>query len=92
MYETRHVIRGKLQTGIDGKPIIGRINYTVWSDVFICPTCSNEIVFWDAAVDREEGKVNDTCLAIVTNSFSRVSKCVKFELSFCCQVTFKFFE
>lgn len=60
MYETRHVIDGKLQTGIDGNPIIGRINYTVWSDVFICPTCSNEIVFWDAAVDKKNGKVNDT--------------------------------
>lgn len=60
MYETRHVIDGKLQTGIDGNPIIGRINYTVWSDVFICPTCSNEIVFWDAAVDKEKGKVNNT--------------------------------
>jgi DNA modification methylase len=60
MYETRHVIDGKLQTGIDGNSIIGRINYTVWSDVFICPTCSNEIVFWDAAVDKEKGKVNNT--------------------------------
>jgi DNA modification methylase len=60
MYETRHVIDGKLQTGIDGNPIIGRINYTVWSDLFICPTCSNEIVFWDAAVDKEKGKVNNT--------------------------------
>jgi DNA modification methylase len=59
MYETRHVIEGKLQTGIDGNPIIGRINYTVWSDVFICPTCSNEIVFWEAAVDKENGKVSD---------------------------------
>jgi len=60
MYETRHVINGKLQTGIDGEPVSGRINYTVWSDVFICPTCSNEIVFWDAAVDKKNGKVNDT--------------------------------
>jgi DNA modification methylase len=60
MYETRHTADGKLQYRIDGKPIIGRINYTVWSDVFICPTCSNEIVFWDAAVDKEKGKVNNT--------------------------------
>ena len=60
MYETRHTADGKLQYRIDGKPIIGRINYTVWSDVFICPTCSNEVVFWDAAVDKEKGKVNDT--------------------------------
>ncbi|ADU75385.1 DNA methylase [Acetivibrio thermocellus AD2] len=60
MYETQHTINGEIQYGIDGKPIMGRINYTVWSDVFICPTCSNEIVFWDAAVDKEKGKVNDT--------------------------------
>ncbi|HQC14070.1 DNA methyltransferase [Mesotoga prima] len=36
----------------------GRINYTVWSDVFSCPECGGEIVFWEAAVDKEEGKVN----------------------------------
>lgn len=59
MYETQHTVDGKLQYGIDEKPIIGRINYTVWSDVFICPSCSNEIVFWDAAVDKEKGKVNN---------------------------------
>jgi len=47
MYETLHT---------DGTK--GRINYTVWSDVFICPYCNQEHVFWDAAVDMEEGKVN----------------------------------
>ncbi|RLL82601.1 DNA methylase [Mesotoga sp. H07pep.5.4] len=35
----------------------GRINYTVWSDVFSCPECGGEIVFWEAAVDKEQGKV-----------------------------------
>lgn len=59
MYETIHTINGVVQTGLGGKPIIGRINYTVWSDVFICPNCSGEIVFWDAAVDKKEGKVAD---------------------------------
>ena len=47
MYETLHT---------DGKTK-GRINYTVWSDVFVCPECSREIVFWDAAVDKKAGKV-----------------------------------
>ena len=28
----------------------GTILYTVWSDVYICPHCGNEIVFYDAAV------------------------------------------
>src|SRR5665811_1807989 len=41
----------------DGR--LGTINYIVWSDVFVCPECANEIVFWDAAVDHDKGKVND---------------------------------
>lgn len=48
MFETKHT---------DGQ--VGKTNYVVWSDVFICPECANEIVFWDAAVDHEKGKVND---------------------------------
>ena len=60
MYETRHS---------DGR--IGKINYTVWSDVFVCPECANEIIFWEAAVDKEAGKVKDEflcshCLAKLT--------------------------
>lgn len=35
----------------------GKINYTVWSDVFICPNCNEEIVFWKEAVNKERGKV-----------------------------------
>ncbi|MEP9410291.1 MAG: site-specific DNA-methyltransferase [Candidatus Brocadia sp.] len=37
----------------------GIINYTVWSDVFICPECTGEVVFWNAAVDKEKGIVRD---------------------------------
>src|SRR5690606_19617980 len=25
----------------------GSINFTIWSDVLICPNCSREMVFWD---------------------------------------------
>ncbi|MCL1927159.1 MAG: DNA methylase, partial [Syntrophorhabdaceae bacterium] len=46
-YETMHA---------DGKAK-GRINYTVWSDVFVCPDCAREVVFWEAAVDKEAGSV-----------------------------------
>ena len=48
MYETTHS---------DGRK--GRINYTVWSDVFVCPECASEIVFWDAAVDKTSWQVKD---------------------------------
>jgi len=47
MYETLHT---------DGKTK-GKINYTVWSDVFVCPECSGEVIFGEAAVDEEAGKV-----------------------------------
>lgn len=55
MYETQHTIDGKpkYEQDIHGNriPIMGRINFTVWSDVFACPNCAGEIIFWDAAVD-----------------------------------------
>jgi hypothetical protein len=65
MYETNHIPE------IGGKAKKGKINYTVWSDVFICSECAEEIVFWEAAVDHEEGKVQKTfqcphCNASVT--------------------------
>lgn len=46
MYETKHT---------DGR--IGKINYTVWSDVFVCPVCTKEVIFWDTAVDKKKGRV-----------------------------------
>ena len=49
MYATQHS---------DGKTM-GRINYTVWSDVFLCPQCHGEMVFWDVAVDQTQGEVYD---------------------------------
>jgi len=39
----------------DGKKC--HVNYTVFSDVFICPHCGREIIFWDSAVDKETGSV-----------------------------------
>jgi len=40
-------------------PRRGQINYTVWSDVFVCPECVKEVIFWQAAVDKKAGKVHD---------------------------------
>ena len=47
MYETLHT---------DGETK-GRIDYTVWSEVFSCPECTAEVVFVDEALDRETGRV-----------------------------------
>ncbi len=46
MYETKHS---------DGRK--GKINYTVWSDVFVCPECSGEVIFGETAADDKAGKV-----------------------------------
>ena len=53
MYETKHSSESLCAD------IKGEINYVVWSDVFICPNCSNEIVFWETAVDIPNGKVKE---------------------------------
>lgn len=36
----------------------GRLEYTVWSDVYECSTCAGEISFWHAAVDRKAGTIS----------------------------------
>ena len=47
IYETNHT----------DSTIKGKINYIIWSDVFTCPECTGEIVFWTSAVDHESGGV-----------------------------------
>lgn len=49
MFETHH----------DGafSEMPGTINFVVWSDVYICPHCGHEFVFWEDGVDVENGKV-----------------------------------
>jgi len=39
---------------------IAKINFVVWSDVFLCPECGTDIVFWDSAVDYYAGKVKSS--------------------------------
>jgi predicted RNA methylase/predicted RNA-binding Zn-ribbon protein involved in translation (DUF1610 family) len=50
MYETKHA---------DGVTK-GRINYTVWSDIFSCPQCANEITFLEEALDQVSQRVRET--------------------------------
>lgn len=58
MFEVKHLDNsGSPLLSFDGKPLMGTVNYFVWSDAHICPNCSKEFVFWDVAVDAEHGKV-----------------------------------
>lgn len=38
----------------------GTINFSVWSDVFHCPECASEIVYYNQAISPETGKVLDS--------------------------------
>lgn len=49
MYETLHT---------DGKSK-GKIEYTVWSEVFTCPHCAGEVNFLDEALDSETKSVRE---------------------------------
>lgn len=50
MYET---------TDKDGKTK-GRVEYTVWSEVFTCPDCAGEVNFLDEALDNDSKQVRGT--------------------------------
>lgn len=63
MYQTNHK---------DGK-VKCRINFTVWSEVFSCPECGNEIIFVKEAFDAETKTVRDEfdcshCSAMLTKN------------------------
>lgn len=49
MYETTHENGGK-----------GTINYVLWSDVYTCPNCGEDLIYWHTAVDIQKGKIRDT--------------------------------
>lgn len=37
----------------------GKINFTIWSDVFVCPNCSSEIIFFKVAVDYQAKEIKN---------------------------------
>lgn len=56
-----------------GKPFEADIDFVVWSEVFTCPHCGGEIVFYDAAFDHAAARVREefgcsTCGASVTKA------------------------
>ena len=45
-YQTVHVQDGKTCLDIYGEPIMGIINYVVWSNIYICPHCGAELNYY----------------------------------------------
>lgn len=74
MYETLHS---------DGETK-GKINYTVWSDVFLCPECTGEVVFWDAAIDQDVGIAKKEfgcphCSSLLTKRVASIARSVQYD-------------
>lgn len=53
MYETWHPHCD------DPRRVKTKINYTVWSEVFVCSTCGSDVVFLDEALDFDTKRVKD---------------------------------
>ena len=63
----------------------GKIVSAVWTDVFICPNCTVEFAFWDAAVDNGQMKKAfpcPNCSAIVGKSISKTDNSAKLDRAF----------
>ncbi len=58
-------------------PQKGRIIYTVWSDVLICPNCGEELVFYESAVDAQTGKVRERFACPSCNAYLKKNDCEK---------------
>lgn len=82
-YQTIHVIGDRVQTGINGSPIYGQINYIVWSNMYYCPQCSGEINYYKVMMDNG-GKTTQKmikcphCQAVT----DRTKLDIKYELAF----------
>ena len=61
LYQTIHNPKGN--PSIEGQmtSAYGTINYVVWSDIFLCPQCGSEFVFWNEAIKDNEVLKTITC-------------------------------
>lgn len=62
-----------------GEPFEADIDYTIWSEVFTCPHCGGEVVFYEAAFDEATGRVGEEfacprCGAALTKKAREVRK------------------
>ncbi len=41
---------------LEDRSHFGEINYVIWSEIYQCPSCNQEINYWDATVEEQDGK------------------------------------
>ncbi|RTQ92251.1 DNA methyltransferase [Lysinibacillus telephonicus] len=82
MFKTQHINDGEIQYDSNGEVIFGDVNYTVYSDVFECSSCMNEIIFTEVAFNLETGSVlkefncNHCGAKLTKNGLSRVKETI----------------
>lgn len=59
----------------------GTINFTVWSQVFVCSNCSGDIVFWEAAVDHQQEQATESFRCPNCSTINTKRTCVRREES-----------
>lgn len=75
MFETRHSVAIK-----------GKINYTVWSECILCPSCNTELILYNVTVDYNSGNVSEffkcsNCKSEITKSDCEKVKETYFDLT-----------
>lgn len=60
----------------------GKVNYVLWSDIFICSECGEKNVFWNVAVDFENSIVKDNFGCSACSASIEKSKAKKYSESF----------
>jgi len=55
--EARKLLGHLYKTSLHGRVV--DISHTVYSDIFLCSNCGNEVIFWNVAVNRDSGKIQD---------------------------------
>ena len=71
MFETTH--SGKVK---------GKINYTVWSECILCPSCNSELVLYKETVDYESGSVTEVFNCSNCNSELEKADCEKVKITY----------
>jgi DNA modification methylase len=74
----------KESNSIYSKIKLGRVNYIIFSDLFICSECGGEFAFWNVAVDMNAGKIANQfpcphCKAVLTKKNIKNKKIVRFD-------------
>ena len=82
-YKTIHILNGNDKVGYDGSPIMGSINYVVWSNVYFCPHCGKEINYYDTMMANgaksTEKKIKCTNCKAITD---RTKLDIKYEVHY----------